>query len=294
VLRGTLQRAGDGTRIGPRKDPAIEIERVARLRHVLRPSLLFSGHRTVAVHRPSQPVYDSIMTTIAGMDGCPAGWMCIFQKPPSLRVGSKVFNTIGEVFAAAPELGALAIDIPIGLTEAGPRACDVEARRRLGPVRAASVFAAPIRPALHAENYAEACDAAFRAQGKKLSKQSWAIYPKIRQVDELLSRRPELRERVYEVHPEVTFAEWNGLAIVEPKRKRAGFARRHELVSAHFGADAYTTIRDRYTRKDVADDDILDAFAALWTAERILRGIARSLPEKPPVDARGLAMRIVC
>src|SRR5438067_7121199 len=199
---------------------------------------------------------------------------------------------IADVFAAAPELDVLAIDIPIGLTEAGARACDVEARRRLGPGRGSSVFPAPIRPALHAESYSAACDAAFRAQGKKLSKQSWAIYPKIRQVDELLCRRPELRQRVFEVHPEVTFAEWSGRAIVESKKKKAGFALRHELVNGHFGDGAYETVRARYTRKDVANDDILDAFAALWTAGRILRGIARSLPAEPRLDAAGLPMRI--
>src|SRR5205814_2857583 len=160
---------------------------------MLRPA--FRRHRTFAVHPTGQPITILAMTTIAGIDGCRAGWLCIFQEPPGLRVGSKVFAMIADVFAAAPELDVLAIDIPIGLTEAGARACDVEARRRLGPGRGASVFPAPIRPALHAESYRAACDAAFRAQGKKLSKQSWAIYPKIRQVDELLCRRPEVRER---------------------------------------------------------------------------------------------------
>ena len=39
--------------------------------------------------------------------------------------------------------------------------------------------------------------------------------------------------------------------------------------------------------------DILDAFAALWTAERIAAGRARTLPEQPPMDDTGLPMRIV-
>jgi predicted RNase H-like nuclease len=229
------------------------------------------------------------MTTIAGIDGCRAGWLCVFQQPRA----AEVFAKIADVFAAAPELQVLAIDVPIGLTEAGARECDRAARRRLGPGRASSVFPAPIRPALHATTYLAACDAAFRAHGKKLSKQSWAIYPKIREVDDFLRRRPELRDRVHEVHPEVTFAEWNGGAIVESKKRRAGFALRHELVTGHFGDGAYETVRVRYARKDVANDDILDAFAALWTAERILRGVARSLPAEPRLDAAGLPMRIV-
>jgi predicted RNase H-like nuclease len=230
---------------------------------------------------------------IAGVDGCHAGWICVFEELPSRQLGSEAFATIGELFDAAPALDVLAIDIPIGLTDAGPRECDVAARKRLGPIRATSVFPAPIRPALGATSYAQACEASFAAQQKKLPRQSWAIYPKIRGVDDLLRERPALCERVYEVHPEVTFAEWNGAPIVQPKRRGDGFTARHALVSRHFGAAAFETVRARYTRKRVASDDILDAFAALWTAERITRGEARSLPAAPPRDTAGLPMRIV-
>ncbi|MCU1350492.1 MAG: uncharacterized protein JWO56_3522 [Acidobacteria bacterium] len=150
------------------------------------------------------------MRTIAGVDGCSAGWMCVFEELPSRRIGSEIFVSVRELFAAAPELEVLAIDIPIGFTETGPRACDVAARRLLGPKRGSSVFPAPIRPALAARTYVEACEISFLAQKKKLSKQAWAIYPKIREVDELLRERPDLRDRVHEVHPEVSLAVWRG------------------------------------------------------------------------------------
>ena len=43
-----------------------------------------------------------------------------------------------------------------------------------------------------------------------------------------------------------------------------------------------------------ADDDILDAFAALWTAEHVVRGTAETLPHaEPPVDGAGLPMRML-
>ncbi|MFL5635521.1 MAG: DUF429 domain-containing protein, partial [Gemmatimonadaceae bacterium] len=45
---------------------------------------------------------------------------------------------------------------------------------------------------------------------------------------------------------------------------------------------------------DAADDDILDAFAALWTAERVARGAAITLPHAdPPMDSVGLPMRML-
>ena len=40
-------------------------------------------------------------------------------------------------------------------------------------------------------------------------------------------------------------------------------------------------------------DDIVDAFVALWTAERIACGTAISIPAKPPLDGYGLRMEMV-
>jgi predicted RNase H-like nuclease len=37
-------------------------------------------------------------------------------------------------------------------------------------------------------------------------------------------------------------------------------------------------------------DDIVDAFVALWTAERISRAVAVSIPAIPPLDALGVRM----
>jgi predicted RNase H-like nuclease len=42
----------------------------------------------------------------------------------------------------------------------------------------------------------------------------------------------------------------------------------------------------------VADDDIYDAFAALWTAERIHAGTAEVIPDVPEIDSFGLEMRM--
>ena len=188
----------------------------------------------------------------------------------------------------------VAIDVPINLTDGGPRACDVAARKMLGGARASSVFPSPVRPALGAATYEEACTRSFEAQGKKLSKQAWAIYPKIRELDQLLRLRPELCATVFEVHPEVSFCAWNSMeAFVEPKKSAEGAARRKNLIAAHFGRSAFDTIRARYKKTHVADDDILDAFAALWTAERILAGTADSLPQEPGMDSAGLLMRMV-
>jgi predicted RNase H-like nuclease len=234
------------------------------------------------------------MSNIAGIDGCKSGWFCIFEELPSRRLASKIFSTIEDLAKHAEQLDVVAIDVPIGLTDSGSRACDVGARKMLGGARASSVFPAPIRPALSSATYEEACSRSFEAQQKKLSKQSWAIYPKIRQLDELLQTRRDLCEKIFEVHPEVSFCAWNSMEpIIEPKKSKEGADKRRALITQHFGADAFEPIRARYKRKEVGDDDILDAFAALWTGERILNGTSGNLPESPLPDSLGLPMRMV-
>lgn len=235
------------------------------------------------------------MPTIAGIDGCKRGWVCIFEELPSRSLGSKIFETIDDLVKHAASIEVIAIDVPIGLTDRGPRACDVAARKLLGGARASSVFPAPIRPALDATSYEDACTRSFNAQGKKLSKQGWAIYPKIRELDELMRTRPDLCERIFEVHPEVSFCAWNQMEpIVEPKKSARGGEKRVSLIAAHFEPTAFETIRARYKKRDVANDDIYDAFAALWTAERIHSRSAGVLPDdSPPRDSAELPMRMV-
>ena len=69
------------------------------------------------------------------------------------------------------------------------RKCDIEARRRLGP-RGSSVFPTPVRLSLEAVNYTAACLASYESCGKRLSKQAFALVPRIREVDEILALGP--------------------------------------------------------------------------------------------------------
>jgi predicted RNase H-like nuclease len=231
------------------------------------------------------------MRRLAGADGCKSGWIVVYKVEDEPKVDSVVVSGIAELFDSL-DPDVLAIDIPIGLTESGARECDVLARRAIRP-RGSSVFPAPIRAVMPAETYVDADRISRGRQDRGMSKQAFAICPKIREVDEALRANPQLPERVYEVHPEVTFCVWRGAAMNHSKKTQAGRADRMRLISAHFGEDAFETVRAKHRPRDVADDDILDAFAALRTAERIANGISRSLPEEPPFDAAGLPMRIV-
>ena len=172
----------------------------------------------------------------------------------------------------------------------GPRRCDREARRLL-ELRRSSVFSAPLRGVLAATSYPEACALSQAAQGCKLSKQAFHILAKVRQVDAWLQRDPGQARCLVEVHPELCFREWNGgVPMPHPKKSAAGAADRLALVERTFPGAA-AAIRARFLRRQVADDDILDALAALWSAARIEGGTALRLGGD--LDGTGLPMQIL-
>jgi len=229
---------------------------------------------------------------LRGVDGCPAGWLAVSLDLATRQVTGKVFPGDAVSLLRDPDVAVTAIDIPIGLPSRDrPRRVDEMARRRLGS-RASSVFPAPHRATLPfaSNDYRAACEASAEECGKRLSQQSFAILPKIKAVDMVLHENPELVERVFEVHPELCFQFWaRPQQIRHPKKSGFGFTERIELVRSVFG-NAAEEIRASISRAEANDDDILDAFAALWTAERIHSGVAERLPAELDRDDCGLPM----
>jgi len=231
---------------------------------------------------------------VAGVDGCKTGWFCALRDTETGKLCFQLVANAAGLVQLRHEAAIVAIDIPIGLPERGSRACDVAARQRLGRPRGSSVFPAPIRPALAARTREEASKITELADGRRVGAQAFAIVAKIREVDELLAERPVARLRLREVHPEVSFAAWNGDSpLVPSKRSAPGRNARLALVEAWLGKGVLAAARGARSPAALGDDDILDAIAALWTATRIAAGSAGTLPAEPPRDARGLPMEIV-
>ncbi len=190
-----------------------------------------------------------------------------------------------------PAPAVVAVDVPIGLPERGARACDRAARALLGP-RRSSVFPAPLRALLAAASHDEASRLRERIERKRVSKQAWLIFPKIAEADRLLRRSAAARSAVREIHPELSFYYLNGeRPMSAPKRKAAGRDERLEVLRAWCG-DAVDRSLASCGRLTCAPDDVIDAFAALWTAERIADGKAVVHPANPELDAHGLPMSI--
>jgi predicted RNase H-like nuclease len=160
----------------------------------------------------------------------------------------------------------VAVDVPIGIPDAGPRAADVAARHFVGE-RASSVFPTPIRRALEAATYTEARSIAVELTGKSLSAQSYALGQRILEVDEYAHRD----ERVIEVHPEVSFRELARRPLPS-KNRLEGLAERRALLEQ-------AGIEVPAAAPRIAEPDLLDATVAAWSARRYALGEALPLPE---------------
>jgi predicted RNase H-like nuclease len=204
---------------------------------------------------------------VAGVDAWRKGWVIVL-----VRNGEVVATRCASTFAQARDLAVgaavVAVDMPIGLPVTGVRAADVEARAAVGP-RRSSVFPAPPRAALVCGDVGAA-----RRIHPSLSSQAWALGPRILEVEALLD------DRVFEVHPEVSFAALAGGHLAYPKRTWNGQMERRRLLAA-----AGLELPDELAGPagGVPVDDVLDATAAAWSASRIAGGAAASLPAEPPL-----------
>ena len=227
-----------------------------------------------------------------GLDGCKGGWIAAVAQGGRL-IDVKFLAPACAALDAWPDAAVFAFDIPIGLSADGRRAADVEARKFLGKRAGTTVFYAPIRDVLgiRAEDfktyklaYAKARklteEVTERAGSKHgLPAQSFGLLPKIREVDKFAGDK-----RVYEAHPEVSFAAMAGCPLTSSKKARDGSMRRRALLAAR-GLVIPGALGE--AGECGAPDDIADAVACAWTAARIARGEARSLPGSPQPLAGG-------
>lgn len=203
---------------------------------------------------------------VLGVDGWRGGWVGAL-----LDARTVTLLALPDVPAVLDAAGVevVGIDMPIGLSDDGPRACDVAARALLGRA-GASVFPAPLRPVLHAPDYPTACTLSRAASGKALSLQSWHLVPAIRALDEALRTAPGAR--VHEVHPELAFRALDP-RVTDRKASARGLAQRvRALQSAMDVLDGLAAAPAGFPVVDA-----LDACAAAWSAQRIADGTAESV-----------------
>ena len=162
----------------------------------------------------------------AGIDGCRGGWCHVWLDTNGSH-GSGILRTIDEWTGLPDNADAIVlIDMPIGLKETGPneRRCDSAARKLLKK-RGSSIFPAPCRQSLAADEYPLASDLNQAVTGRRLSLQSYYIMPKIRELDRFMrdvARRLDIRE----FHPELGFLALNRFVPLKHSKK-TGPARKN-------------------------------------------------------------------
>lgn len=214
-----------------------------------------------------------------GVDGCRSGWVAalfvrgVSEEP---KTSLRHFKAISELASWRDSLDDevfVTIDVPISLPEETRfRRCDEEARRHLGK-RRNSVFMPPGKYLLAARDYAEARRLVEERKREKPSTKAigahgWGIVPKIREVDSFLQADLERQEWLLEVHPEVCFLAWSG-RVLPGKKSATGQIERLRLVRKEFPDAEHAIAENDNENKNSADlTDVLDAYAALWTALR--------------------------
>lgn len=228
---------------------------------------------------------------VVGVDGAKHGWLAVWTTPQQLAF--EVHANVAALREAHVAARVVAVDVPIGLSDAGPRMADVLARRFVGGRRASSIFSSPVRGVLDATSQGDASRRHREIDGRGYGAQAFGILSKIRDWDVCLAADPDFAARVYEVHPEVCFAALDGgQGLSEGKKTPEGAARRRALLQGVFGEDEVCDLLSRVPRRLAASDDVLDALVALWSAGRIAAGCSVSLPCPAETDSTGRLMAI--
>jgi|GEM_PF-127860 len=235
---------------------------------------------------------------VAGADGCRDGWVVVLRQPDTGHTRCRLVDGVDALIGLPETPAVLGVDMVIGLPDRavpGGRPCDRAARQLLGHPRGASVFSPPAADALQAGTYDEATRR-NRASGPGapgLPKQTFHLFPKMRALADHMT--PARQEHVREVHPELAFYALNDDAPVpDSKHTEAGRAARLKLLAAHGFSDVEGVL-EALPRGPLGADDVLDAHAACWTAQRIQSGTAERCPprnETAPRNDRGLRMEI--
>ena len=232
-----------------------------------------------------------------GIDGCSKGWIAVSLDYGHLHI--KRYDTLSDIIDSNPLPATFLIDMPIGLPEKlEDYRPETEARKELGD-RRSTIFSVPCRQAVQITGKSR--EATEKLQkiineevlDKSLSKQSIAIIPKIKEVDDFFKAHYEYKEILCESHPEICFARMKGYALRTKKSSVVGATERAGILSKYIKDERLESVYIQAKELGCKPDDILDAACLAVTAALKAHDLTETIPEKPKTDARGLPMQMV-
>jgi predicted RNase H-like nuclease len=219
---------------------------------------------------------------VIGADAYPLGWVAVELRDGAF-VRAMLASTLYEVVAGSSGSTVIGVDIPLGLLPDRWRVADTVAAEQLGP-RRGSVFRVPPRPVWQQTDFAAANRVCRELTGAGLSRQSWALRPKLLEANAIWERHPGL---LFEAHPELSFRAMAGAPLAHAKKTWSGQARRRALLARQ----GITLPEEIGPAGQAPPDDVLDAAAVAWTAYRVATGVAASHPD-PPEELNGSKVAI--
>ena len=200
-------------------------------------------------------------TWLAGVDGCPGGWIVAFARADGEIEPPRVVTRFADIAFSSKRPAIIAIDVPIGLPRQSPakgRQAESVVRPLLG-ARKSSVFRIPSRSAVYAsvaaapadarERFFHACRIARETSddGKAFAKQGFYILDKVVEVDTLLRGDAALARRVFETHPELAFRRMNGDRPLDQPKKVKTLDFPHISID-HYNYHISSQKHDRHAR----------------------------------------------
>ena len=230
------------------------------------------------------------MKKIAGIDGSKGGWVCVSGYENNFKELKfeklKEFNDI-----KSKDFDLVLVDIPIGLDinlKKGGRIVDKLARKEL-LTNKSSIFNAPSRLVLEATNYEEA-NKINKNKGMGLSKQSWNLVKKIKEVDDFI--RNSNKTIIFESHPEIIFQAMKGDKVSTKKKNDEGIIERRNLLEKNGFNKVFLernlSAKDSFYKKD----DFIDACSLFWSANRAIAKTEVKIPNDIVLDSEGIIMQI--
>lgn len=232
-----------------------------------------------------------------GVDGCKIGWFSVgMGDGDCFKV--KAFISFSDLVNHYSDVKLILVDMPIGLPEGSSteRACEPAARRLLLKPRSSSVFRIPTGEAVHKMAEGMPFEEVKKLEqsltgGKSITEQARWIMDKIAQVDGvIITRNKDALPKIREIHPELCFWALNNRAAMKNKKQpvkgseeRLEVLRTIECLTDSIYKKAYS----KWTRSEVARDDILDALVAAATAKLACtdpKYELRKLPGECPTD----------
>lgn len=244
-----------------------------------------------SLHEQEKEAKYDVNNKIVGVDGCRGGWMAFIIDKSGHTV--KVYNSIESLCKENYDAQLIIVDMPIGLPESIDEVRPDSEARQLLKGKASSIFSCPCRQAIYENSYELANTTNKKVLDKGLSKQSFAIAPKIKEIDEFLRTNESFRNKLVEGHPEVCFAKLYGKPVLEKKSTQEGVQKRLRILSEyHEGLDE-TIVQNTYKKSVAQTDDIIDAMCMAVVAKLGQHENLYTIPINPQRDRKGLAMQMV-